>query len=101
MPRSANVCPRNRVRYKDMRITQLAPLIELPEQAQIGSCSALFNVKPFAGPLQLVHVVGGDLFLQRRILNHGNSGSVSCALSTSDPRVKFLRATLVSYAPLR
>ena len=55
-----------------MRITQLAALIELPEQAQIGSCSALFNLKPFACLLQLVHVVGGDLFLQRRILNHGS-----------------------------
>ena len=55
-----------------MRITQLAAAIELPEQVQIVTCSTLFNVKPFACPLQLLHVVGGDLFLQRRILNHGS-----------------------------
>ena len=57
-----------------MLIRQLAALTELPEQPQIVSCSALllFSAKPFAYPLQLVHVGGRDLFLQRRILNHGS-----------------------------
>ena len=83
-----------------MLISQLAALTELPEQPQIVSCSALllFSAKPFAYPLQLVHVVDRDLFLQRRILNHGSVNQNSPILFDSFINALFMKLGIGSSA---